>query len=642
MKAMWGSYKLFIAAVLFYIAGVLVYAWLEYQHESQSRLKALDEQLLETVSVAEHLLQQELRDNLTGKRPLTTDEDYLLSLKLQELAEQMQVTYIYSLIQRDNSILFISSNPEPEELTSNRYEMAFLMPYDEAPAELLQAFSSGNVTFGQYEDRWGHFRSVFFPFDVGKSTDSDAYVIGVDIQADEIEQIAIQSLLKAIVYGLFLGLIAFPLVCIYLRTVKRQYQEKLFALQKHPLTGLPNKRYLKGVLEKHENEQLLLIDIENFDYVISTLGVSAIDELIIKLAYKLKELDVEGIEHCQLFHLDDSQFALHSTYDFSDRQVRSIISTVYRCLTESKIATENDRQAPLVIRMGAVRHCSNALMLAGMALLHAKNTNQSLVLYEPSLNLPHYFQNYIDVFNKLSDALQHERVKVFFQPILDIHLGKIVKYEALARIMDENGQVISSPDEFMPIAYQSRLCHKLTRVMIKKVIESIGYSDHIVSINISVKDLFDQKTRDYIIQTIREGDVGTQIELELLEQQMITNYRLAAAYITQLKSCVSQIGMDDLGKLYSNFDRLLALPLDFVKIDGGVIQAIERDSDARSIVEGIVSFAQQKGLHVIAEHCSNESICNMVVLMGVNLLQGFHIGYPAEHFLNSNHIREAG
>ncbi|MGH1485382.1 MAG: EAL domain-containing protein [Cellvibrionaceae bacterium] len=642
MQTFSGRYKLFIAAVIFYLAGVILYGWYEFQHQKRESLTALDERLLETVSLAEHLLQQELRDNLLGKSPLTPDQDYFLSLKLQELAEQMKVIYIYSVVKRDDRILFISSNPEPEELATKEYEAAFLMPYGEAPNELIEAFSSGKVMFSQYTDRWGQFRSVFFPFDVVNTGADGKYVIGVDVKIDKVNQIAYQSLLKALGYGLFLGFLAFPLICLYLRTIRQTYQEKLVAMQKHPLTGLPNKRHLMDVLEKRDNDQLLIIEIENFDYVASTFGVCAMDTLIIKLAYRLQELKVDGIEHCQLFHLDDNQFALHSNYHFSGKQIREITSTAFRSLTDSTIMTEGDLQAPLVIRMGAIRNQPNALMLAGMALIHAKQTNQSLVLYDPSLNLPHYFQNYINVFNTLSDALQNERVKVFFQPIVDIRTGRITKYEALARIYDGDGQIVSSPDEFMPIAYQSRLCHKLTRLMIKKVIEAIGYSDHVVSINISVKDLFDQKTRDYIIKTIRESEVGIQIELELLEQQMISNYRLAAAYIVQLKSCVSRVGMDDLGKLYSNFDRLFGLPLDFVKIDGMVIAAIERDSDARAIVEGVVSFAQQKGLQVIAEHCSSQSICDMVALMNVNLLQGFHVGMPAEHFIVESSVEQVG
>jgi EAL domain-containing protein (putative c-di-GMP-specific phosphodiesterase class I) len=221
---------------------------------------------------------------------------------------------------------------------------------------------------------------------------------------------------------------------------------------------------------------------------------------------------------------------------------------------------------------------------------------------------------------------------VLFQPILDVSSGQIVKYEALVRILDEKGEVVSSPGEFMPIAYQSRLCHKLTRVVVDRVLETIRPTSHIVSINLSVKDLFDQKTREYIIRRIRESGLGEQIEFELLEQQVIASYVTAAAYIKQLKSCVSSVGMDDLGRLYSNFDRLFTLPLDFVKIDGMIVQAMERDSDAKSIIEGIVTFARQKGIHVIAEHCYNQHVCDMVVSMNVDLLQGFHIGVPSPTF----------
>jgi len=168
--------------------------------------------------------------------------------------------------------------------------------------------------------------------------------------------------------------------------------------------------------------------------------------------------------------------------------------------------------------------------------------------------------------------------------------------------------------------------------VVDKVLEAIKPTQHIVSVNLSVKDLFDQKTREHLIRRIRESHLGGQIEFELLEQQAIVNYATAAAYIRQLKSCVGSVGMDDLGKLYSNFDRLFALPLDFVKIDGMVVEAMERDSDANAIIEGIVSFARQKGIHVIAEHCYSQKVCDMMVLMNVDLLQGFHIGRPAKTF----------
>lgn len=639
MKEQVEGYRLFIAAVVFYLAGAVVYGWFEYHHEEKVALQVLDQRLLSTVSLAEHILQQELRDNIAGKKMITPDEDYLLSLKLQDLAESMDVAYIYSIVQKESGFFFISSNPEPEELqeTGKTYEMAFLMPYPDFPKELEDVFASSEVTYSEYQDRWGQFRSIFFPF---KDTDNNTYVVGVDVDISELTSLAFTSFLKALAYSLSLGLIAFPVICAYLRTIRSSYREKVEAMSKHSLTGLPNQRRLESQLSNTEDDHVLLVEIENFDHLSSVLGVGLCDELILRLAYSLKTLAVPKIEYSEWFHLSDNRFALFSTYTYSESEVKVITSAIFQTLTHISHSLDLSEQVPLVIRMGAVTNQQNALTFANMALVHAKKTNQSFVNYDPSLNLPKYFQRYITTFNLLSDALRHNRVKVLFQPILDVSSSEIVKYEALARIMDENGEVISSPDEFMPIAYQSRLCHKLTRVVLDKVLESIRSTPHVVSINLSVKDLFDHKTRDHIIHTIRQSNLGEQIEFELLEQQAIPNYVTAAAYIKQLKSCVSSVGMDDLGKLYSNFDRLLALPLDFVKVDGMVIEAIGQDSDAKSIVEGIVSFARQKGIHVIAEHCSSQSICDLVVLLNVDLLQGFHIGVPSETFITQSEAEQ--
>ena len=633
MTQQFNQQSAFIGAIAFYLLGVLFYCYFEFRHERKVNLQAIDEQLLISVNLTQNLLQQELKDNILGDKPLTLDEDFLLSLKLQKLAEELQVAYLYHLIQVDQDIAFISSNPAVDELDNlESYEAAFMMDYEEAPPTLYEAFVTGEIRYSQYKDRWGHFRSVFFPLEMANGRIT---VIGVDVNIDALDKAAFSALLKALVYGLLLGLLIFPLVCVYLKAIRQNYRERLLASQLHPITGLPNRRSLEKVLQKSDSrsDQLLLIEIENFDRITSLLDTTATDNFILKLAYCLKDMKVSGAEHCQLFHFDDSTFALYSDHDFSEQQVREIIAESFKTLIDFDAQANGDSlKLPLVVRMGSARHQDDPITLASMALMHAKNTNQSLVDYDSSLNLPEHYQRYIRVFNLLSDALKHDRVKVYFQPILDYHSGQVVKYEALARIFDEQGQLVSSPDEFMPIAYQSRLCHKLTRVVLSKTLEAIRSTPYIVSINLSIKDLFDRKTREHIIRAIRESGDGSQIHFELLEQQVIGNYRLAAAYIKQLKSCVGQIGLDDLGKLYSNFDRLLGLPLDFVKIDGMVIEASERDSDARAIVEGVINFAHRKGIKSIAEHCATESICEMVAMMDVDMMQGFYIGMPSEQF----------
>ncbi len=628
--------KAFVFAIVFYLSGIVVYSSLEFFHSRNNALKDIDARSLATVSFAENLLHNKLGHQIVGQGLLTPDEDFLLSLNLQELAERIPVTYIYSVIQQGDKILFTSSNPSPDEVLSkdfSTYETVYLTHYGDAPPELLKTFRTELKQYADYQDKWGRFRSLFFPL---KHVSGQTYVIGIDIDATEVVTSAYISLLKALAYGLLLGVIAFPLACVALRAIQREYRLKVEALYLHPITGLPNKRRLQHILSDETNTfshcHLLLIEIENFSRISTAIGVSKTDQLMVQLAHSISDTNTEYFDLYQIFHCADDLFAVYSTYDFNQTQLSNMTSDIFSSLVNRQSFEPEQVNTPLTVRMGAVSNYPDALTLATLSLLHAKQNNLSIVVYEPSLNLSERSQSYIEVFSLLTDALKHGRVKVFYQPIFNAVTGQVEKYEALARITDESGNIVSSPDEFMPIAYQSRLCHKLTRIIIDKVIDTIKNTEHIVSINLSVKDLFDKRTREYIIAQVRRAKVGHQIDLELLEQQVITNYRLAAAYIKQIKSGVRFVGMDDLGKHYSNFDRLLALSLDFLKIDGMIVEAVERDKSAQTIVEGIVKFATQKNIRVVAEHCYSESVSNLMAEMEVDFLQGFYLGIPDEDF----------
>ncbi len=615
---------------------MVAYSVVEFFQTQESSLNKIDAKSLATISFAENLLHKKLNAQIVGEGLLTPDEDFLLALELQELAESIPVVYIYSVIQRDNKILFTSANPLLEYFQNNdllSYRPVYLTEYADAPPELFKAFSEELKQYAEYRDQWGNFRSLFFPL---KHVSGQTYVIGIDVNASDVSELAYTSLFKALVYGLLLGVIAFPLMYVALRSIRREYALKVEALYLHPITGLPNKRRLQSALSDNAQQavncHLLLVEVGNFSQASTAIGIAKTDQLMLQLAHSISDVHTEYFDLYQVYHCADDLFAVYSTYDFTPSQLSTMTSDIFSSLVDRPSFEQGEESVPLIIRMGAVSNYPDALTLASLSLLHAKQNNLSIVLYEPSLNLSEHSKRYIDVFSLFTDALKHKRVKVFYQPIVNVATGQIEKYEALARITDESGQIISSPDEFMPIAYQSRLCHKLTRVMIDKVIEAIKGTDYIVCINLSVKDLFDKKTREYIVQQVRKARVSHQIDLELLEHQIITNHRLAAAYIKQLKSAVRFVGMDDLGKHYSNFDRLLALPLDFLKIDGMIIEAMERDDGARAIVEGIIRFAEEKNIRVIAEHCCSASICEYLVEMQVDFLQGFYIGIPTDGF----------
>ncbi len=621
-------------ALLIYLSGIIADSFFEYFNQRDAGLNRIDDQLLTTVGFAETLVHDFLHKDLANQKSITIEEEYALALKLQQLSTRMKISYIYAMMKQGEKIKYIASNPGQDVNSISKYKRTLSTEYTDAPDAVFAAFADGEIKFAQIHDHLGDFRSIFFPL---KLNNGNLFVIGVDISIGRVLTNARQSIYKATGYGLFLVLIIAPLIYSYIGTLRRNYNEKLMAAQTHPITGLPNKRSLEFDLNRYVKNRLILIEIENLEAITNVIGVAAADNLILKFSCHLQELQVEGLSQCKLFHLEDNLFALQGDDSLSEDQIKLITSSVYH-LMDNLDLEHRDERIPLLLRMGSVFNLPNSFVLAKMTLTHAKNTNQSVVMYDKTLDLPAHFKEYIDVLNKLSDALNSNRLCVYYQPIVNADTGRIEKYEALARIIDSDGIITCLPDQFMPIAYQSRLCNKLTCLVLDNVIEKLKTSNQIISINLSVKDIFDQKTRHYITQSLKQSRVGDQIEFELLEQQVISNYRLAKEYINELRNHCHGVGMDDMGKFYSNFDRLLKLPLDFVKIDGMVIESMERDGDAKALVDGITNFARKKNIMVIAEFCESESICNMVSSLGINMLQGFHLGMPNANLNDEKHI----
>jgi len=540
--------RFFLVAIIIYMIAVVAFSANEYHYSKRTKLADIDQNLYRAAILADNLLLQEMRGNIAGNNILTFDEDYLLALKLQKLSEDLSVDYIYSLKKQDENIVFLSSSMTPEEVANTSYEPVSQTYYDEAPVAIFTAISRGEPQFFQYKDRWGHFRSLFVPF---LDQNQNIYVVGVDVNIEQLQIIALHSFVN---------------------------------------TGLPNKRSLVRKIEAAlvVEQHLLLIRIENLHDISNLNGVRFGDELLLKIKYCLLEMTVSGIEHCEFYHVDESLFGVYTQYNLTRQQQRDIVSRVFNDLTKMSIKSEDDKTISINLRMATASNEADVYTLARMTLKYAADHNKDIVAYHPDLELPVYFQRHLDIHHAINESINNQLIKVFYQPIVDATTGHSVKYEALIRLQGYSSPRVISTEAFMAVAYHSRLCHKLTRIVVDDVIASVKKHRKTVSINLSVKDLFDLPTREYLIQQVRKNKVGQYIEFELLEQQSINDYPLAAAYIRQLKSCVAAIGMDDLGKLYSNFDRLLELPIDFIKIDGVLIESLVSDEEHQSIVSGIV------------------------------------------------------
>jgi EAL domain-containing protein (putative c-di-GMP-specific phosphodiesterase class I) len=118
--------------------------------------------------------------------------------------------------------------------------------------------------------------------------------------------------------------------------------------------------------------------------------------------------------------------------------------------------------------------------------------------------------------------------------------------------------------------------------------------------------------------------------LEIVEDEGIENYNEVSFFIETMKFLGCKIAIDDFGTGYSNFDYLMKLNVDFIKIDGSIIKNIAHDYNAKVVTELIVDFAQRLNIQTIAEFVYNKEVLDTVSKMGVNYSQGFYLEKPKQ------------
>jgi c-di-GMP phosphodiesterase len=89
-----------------------------------------------------------------------------------------------------------------------------------------------------------------------------------------------------------------------------------------------------------------------------------------------------------------------------------------------------------------------------------------------------------------------------------------------------------------------------------------------------------------------------------------------------------RIAIDDFGSGYSNFEYLLQLNIDYIKIDGSLIRNLDIDKNAQVVVETIVDFAKKLNITVVAEYVHNEAIYEKVKELNIDRSQGFFLAEP--------------
>jgi len=406
--------------------------------------------------------------------------------------------------------------------------------------------------------------------------------------------------------------------------VKQKNELELLA-KTDSLTKLGNRNALKEDTTNAKNLSLILVNIDSFSQVNDFYGHDLGDDVLVEFAKKLQEL-CEMNENLKIYRVSGDEFAIlasdmqaHSVVQKAQNIVKFIDSHIYEVQGETI-----ELSATLSISFEEKDYLH---VTADMALKIARREAKDLIVYDKSMSLDEEYENNMLWTKKIKDAIKNDRIVLYFQPIVNNITLKTNKYESLIRLIDEHGNVIT-PYFFLDIAKKAKLYKQLTKIVVQKSFEVFRENDFDFSINLSIDDILDKEISEYILEMLAIYNISDRVIFEIVESESIENFYEIQKFIKNVKLFGCRIAIDDFGTGYSNFEYLMRLEADFIKIDGTIIKEIVHNKNSEIITKVIVDFANRMGIEVIAEYVENEKVLNKVKELGIENSQGYYFSEP--------------
>jgi len=410
-----------------------------------------------------------------------------------------------------------------------------------------------------------------------------------------------------------------------------------------PLTGLPNRTKLlqdatplcQGLLEEGRKAAFLVVNLDRFRDVNGGLGHPAGDRALIETAYRVREI----------------AFAQPAVVS------RIVGDTFVVVLPDADVARAAARAEALLAAVAQPIEIDGQLVSLtasiGISLLGEDGAdpetllkNAETAMHQAKAAGPggHRFfssemnavaADRITLGAALRAALAEGRLKLHYQPQIDLRSGALHGVEALARWTDPVLGAVS-PCRFIPLAEELGLIDAIGRWSLREACRQMATWDEAglsvpgVSVNLSPLHFNDSGLPDYVAGLLEEFRLApARLTVEITEGVMMKGARETQATLSALQTLGVGLSMDDFGTGFSSLASLTRMPISELKLDRSFMREVATDANAQAITTAVVRIGQSLGMTVVAEGVETREQARLLLDLGCAVAQGFLFAAPA-------------
>lgn len=456
----------------------------------------------------------------------------------------------------------------------------------------------------------------------------------IDFSINKVEEIntIIQLMKNAIVSIIFVVVIFLILLIVqtlrYIAVKKTAYIDQL--------TNVYNRNYLQESEDFiNLNDYILAtLDIDHFKAINDTYGHDVGDKILKQVANTIL-LTIRTNEDIVVRYGGEEFLILAKVKRDDNVSALNVVERVFKDIQDNRFYINKKEYVNVTVSIGVnlvphkSRTFSEAFKLTDIALYNAKNKGRNNIEIYDEIHNNHNSNSHLSI-NSIKAAIEENRVVCYYQKIVDTQTQEGSHYEALLRIIDKEGNIIT-PDKILPIIKGTFILRNITKCVLNICYEKlIKYPDVSINVNLNPKDIIDDTILGILQQYALQENIAPRLGIEIVESEDLIKCKDAKENLLMLKNLGYKIFIDDFGSGFSNFIYLTQIQTDFIKIDGAIIKNILDDKISFLLVKSIVKFAKEANIKVIAEYVSNKEIYEKVKSLEIEYSQGFYFSHPKE------------